>query len=252
MRKLCFLAVAVATLASPLFAQEEGYKPPSQASIKYHEFRYKITEPSYGLSKVKALIKKIKPSGSMDDGEGQQKLDDKAYNALSVEEKFTYTMIHGEVWTQNCDAMMGIIDEEKKAFAYFPSPFGGEELWSERQKQFLVKNRSKVIPLIRSTMTKNHHVGSNLKAAIMEINAYELIPDLVKIYNRDKKDHDILTLFFQLMKENSYKPFMESATYKKLYGPEANYESFIVANAANQKLTIDRATEFYKSKTKKK
>lgn len=239
-------ACIVAAIACSLVAQEQKEPQPNAASRQYHEFREKLSEPSYGLSKIKALIKKIKTKET-EDGMGEAPLTDAAYNALTVEERFTYTMIHGEVWSQNCDVSMPVLGEEKKIFRYFPSPFGGEQLWSERQKEFMKKNRVKVMALIKETMNSKRHMGVNLKAAVLEINAIELIPDMVKLYNRDHKDHDILTVLMNLMADNKYAPFMVSASYKKLFAEGARYDAYLDANSANQKLTTDRAMAFYKS-----
>ncbi|MBX3117576.1 MAG: hypothetical protein KF784_00805 [Fimbriimonadaceae bacterium] len=250
MRKLFFFFIA-ATIASQLLAQDEDMPKASAASRKYHEYRGQITEPSYGLAKVKALIKKIKPK-NVEDDMGDLSLPDKTFDALTVEEKFTYTMLHGEIWSQVCDVSFAMQGEEKMIFAYFPSMFGGEQLWSPRQREFLKKNRTKVISLVKETMTSKKRIGVNLKEAIVEVNAYELIPDIIAMYNRDKKDHDILTLLFLLMKEGNYKPFIESAAHAKLYSEDARYDAYLTANAQNQKLTLDRATAYYKTKVKPK
>src|SRR5262249_48944053 len=162
--------------------------------------------------KVKALIKSIKT-----DSEENRRLPDKKYNALSFNEKFTYVMLHGEDFSQNCDMMPGFIDEEKKIFSYFPGAFDDTAMWSERQAAFVKNNLTRVIGLIRQTIETRHRVGVNLKQAIIVMNAWELIPDVLAVYKRDHKDHDILTLCNRLMVENKFPTFLKSATYKKLY-----------------------------------
>jgi hypothetical protein len=158
-------------------------------------------------------------------------------------------MIHGEIQTQNCDGMPATLGEEAKIFGHPVGPWGEEQAWGDRQTAFLHKNRTKVIGLLRSTMRSRERVGANLKKAIVELHAYELIPDMVSIFNRDKKDNDILSVFFLLMKDGKYKPFLASATYHKLYADEdASYKAFVVANPENKQLTISRATAYYKSR----
>jgi hypothetical protein len=88
-------------------------------------------------------------------------------------------------------------------------------------------------------------VGVNFKQAILEINAIELIPDLIAVYNEKKKDLDLLTVMMQLMKEEEYEPFLLSGAYKKLYADEENYQSYLSYNKANEDLIIKRAMEFY-------
>lgn len=241
MRKLWFLCVIAAAATSAL-AQEDFGPPANAATLKYDQYRHMATEPSYGLKKVKSLIAKIKRNS-----DDNLPLDDKLYQSLTFEEKFTYTMLHAEEFSQNCSAMPVFAESEKKIFAFPAAPFGDEAVWSPRQRDWLKKNRTKVIGLLRTTITQKQRIGVNLKTAILELNAVELIPDMVKIYNRDHKDQDILTVLMILMKENKYEPFMKSLSYKKLYADEASsYKSFLMANPANQKLTADRAMSFYK------
>ena len=194
-----------------LFAQDDQIPHLSLASRHYREYRETISEPVFGLAKVKVQIKKIKK-----DKDDNFRMAEQAYNALSLEEKFTFTMIHGEDSSQNCDAMMGVVDEEKKIFGYIPDAFSNEITWSDRQREFLTNNRSKVVSLLRSTMKTRQRVGVNLKSAIMEIKGYELIPDLISVYSIKQKDHDILSVLMLLMKEGKYPEFLKSASYEKL------------------------------------
>lgn len=243
MRKFLSLCV-IAAAASTLFAQD--YHEPSKAALKYATYRTETTEPSYGLSKVKSLIKKIK-TVEKDDG-GNKILPDKQYDALSFKEKFTYAMLHAEEFAQNCDGMPITEDDYKHITAYPAGAWDNTSFWSVRQKKFLHDNRTKVIGLLRETIRAKHRVGANLKCTILELNAWELIPDMVTVYNRDHKDNDILSALMVLMKEAKYKPFLATPSYKKLYGEGASYQAFLNSNTANQKLEISRAMAFYNSK----
>ncbi len=77
---------------------------------------------------------------------------------LSFREKFTYHMIHAESYSQNCDAMPPIQNEQKKIFAYLPDAFD-EYDWSDRQTAFLQKNRDSIIALITESMTRSKRIG---------------------------------------------------------------------------------------------
>jgi hypothetical protein len=219
--------------------EEEVWKEASPESQAYHQYRIKETTPPYGLSKIKALVAKIRSTDDED-----LKLHHKDYEALTLREKFTYHMIHAESFSQNCDAMPPIQDEQKKIFGYLSDSFD-EYSWSERQINFLKKNKDSVIVLIKESVTRSKRIGANYKQAIVEMNAKEMIPFLIKTYNTDKKDHDILTVFMLLMKNNNYKPFMASASFKKLYGEEASYQAYLDFNKANEELILKRASEFY-------
>lgn len=234
---LLFVSFSISVLAQ---GDEFEWKEASKESQAYHEYRIKSTTPPYGLAKVQGLIKKIK----WNDEDESEAMDKKTYDALSLREKFTYTMIHPESFSQNCDAMPPIQDEQKKIFAYIADAFD-EYAWSERQRDFLTANRDSVMALIKESVTRSKRMGANYKQAIVEMNAKEMVPFLVDTYKANKKDKDILTLLMQLMKDNEYKPFLSSASYQKLYSDDASYQAYLDYNTANEELIIKRATEFY-------
>jgi hypothetical protein len=239
MKKLVHLCVLVAVVAS-VFAQQDS--PYTARQLKYHDYRLTLTEPPYALSKVKRLIKHLKAGE-----EGNERMADKAYNSLSFDEKFTYAMIHGEDYVQNCDAMPRIDDEDQRIFAWPPGAFASDTTWSDRQRAFARNNRGIFVSRIRSLIRSRRRVGLNVKFVCMELDAYELIPDLIRAYGYGKKDHDILSVLMVLMKHGQYKPFLASASYKKLYSEDSSYESSLMANEANEKLICDRAMAFYNS-----
>jgi hypothetical protein len=225
-------------------AQPAEWKAASKESRAYHAYRVRPTVPPYGLIKIKEIIKQIKA-----DDDDNEMLSQEAYEALSFREKFTYHMIHGESYSQNCDAMPPIQDEHKKIFANIPDMFE-EYAWSDRQATFLKSNRDSVIALMKESITRSKRVGLNFKHAIIEINATEMIPFLIKTHKEIKKDLDLLTLMLLLMKENEYDPFIASGSYRKLYGEEAGYMSYLNYNKANEELIIKRAAAFYNENKK--
>ena len=233
-------------LATAASAQMFGDKGVSPADQRYHAYRFETTQPPFALSKVKAIIKGIKPKKGGEDDMGDVKAT-AAWDRMSTAERFTYSMLHGEDPSQNCDAMPWVTDEAHKVFAY-PAGFFGNEVWSKRQLDFLHGHRSEVVRMLRETIRTRQRVGANLKDTITALTTNELIPDLIAVYKRDRKDGDILTLLMLLMREGNYAPFIASTTYKKLYGPDASYQSFIVANEANQKLMFERAMAFYRTR----
>jgi hypothetical protein len=205
-----------------------------------------VNVPPYGLGKVKALIEKIKSQNDPEGGdESTEALDPKVYASLSFNERFTYHMIHPESFSQNCDILPMRADEEHRIFGHLQDIFG-EFDWSEHQLKFLKDNRDSVMQLMKPVIEKDKKIGGNFKEAIVEMNANELIPYLIDFYNREKKDHDILTVLMLLMKNNNYPEFMNSPSYKKLYAQqEGEYAAYLVYNKANQELIIQRATNFY-------
>jgi hypothetical protein len=206
----------------------------------FHAYRTALTEPSYGLAKVKKMVNAIRR-----DRDENRRLSSKQFNALTLPETFTYVMVHGEDFSQNCNVMPAIKAEDKKIFAYPAEAFGDETVWSDRQTGFLKKNRSQIIKLIRETIQAQHRVGANLKAAIIELNAREMVPDLISAYQRDRRDNDVLTVLMLLMKQGDYQPFMYTPIYMKLYGDEnASYQEYLESKPANVKTILDNAQLF--------
>lgn len=234
MKKLLIICIA---LAGWSVAHSQG----STADEKYRAYRHETTEPPYALAKVKSLIAKIKR-----DNEDNRYLPEQTYAQLSTREKFTYVLLHGEDFAQNCAVMPQVANERSKIFAHIPEPFDEESLWSRRQRAFLNQNRASVIGMLRDTMSLRHRAGVNIKAAILEINGVELVPDLIKAYNYDKKDNDVLTLLMQLMESSKYKPFLNSEVHKKLYGN--NYQSFVMATPSLKNRIIALAERFSRRK----
>jgi len=214
----------------------------------YREFRAQPSIPPYGLSKIKALISKIKPQSDEDNSDmGISRLPQKDYDALSLREKFTYTMIHPEMYAQNCAIFVPQTNEDQKIFGYLVS-WMNEETWSDRQLQFLTKNRDSVMAIIKESVMRSKRMGVNYKDALVEVNAWEMIPFLVSYYKENKKDKDVLTTLMLLMKKGKYADFVKSQSYKNLYGVADNYESSMAFNKANEELTLQRAQAYYHSK----
>ncbi len=246
MKKIFFLLIIIFTGHYHASAQDTlVWKEASKESRLYHSYRLEISDPPYGLKKIEGLTSKIKAVDDETGLGGKETLNQKIYLPLSFPEKFTYHMIHPESYSQNCDAMPPIQDEQKKIFAQLPDVFG-EFNWSERQSKFFLANRDSVILLMRACILKDNRIGLNFKQVIVDINAKEMIPLLISIYNTNKKDHDILTMLMLLMKDNEYDQFLVSASYKKLYADsDASYKACLTFNTANEELIIKRATDFY-------
>jgi hypothetical protein len=242
----------ILSLVMFLFSVASFSQPPvdtakSVYNPAYHEWRTRLTVPPYGIEEIRALIKKIKPGN-----ENIRALNPADYNALSLREKFTYTMIHAESYCRSCEATPATKNEDKKIFAYLPGAFVGFA-WSERQTKFLSGNRDSVIQVMRESMGRTKRAGVNFKQVMLEINAREMIPDIIATFRANKKvkDLDMLTVLMNLMKDNEYETFLLSGSYKKLYAEETSYKSYLNYSEGNEDLIIKRATDFYNADRKK-
>lgn len=250
MRIIILLLLLYQTVAAP--AQEPGvYKEPSKKALAYRDFRASLSTPPYELIKVKALIKKIKDNPDKDNPDmGASALTPAVYDALPLRGKFTYTMIHPEIYSQNCAVFPMQPDEENKIFGQLIS-WMDESTWSDRQLDFLRSNKDSVMYLIKESVNRSNRMGVNYKDAVVEADAWEMIPFLVHFYTNNKKDKDVLTTLMLLMKKGQYSAFIHSPSYKKLYGAESNYETALNYNKANETLILERASGYYELKKKK-
>ncbi len=247
--KTCLSASVFALSISLCAAQSSQYdeKGLTQKSAAYHHYRLYENKPPCELKKITALISKIKlkSDGAGDESETSA-LDPKVFMRLSNGAKFTYCMIHGEISGQNCDGMPAVLNEENKIFAFPPGPFGEEADWSDIQRAFLHSHRGTVISLIRETVHQQGRVGVNLKKAIIELGAIELIPDLVQMYRHSSKDRDLLTVMSVLMKNLNFRRYTRSDQYFKLYSGETNYKSSIPLTVEASKRIQSDAMALYR------
>lgn len=217
-------------------------------SQKYHELRLSQTTPTFELAKVKSLMKSMKKREDEGGDSGVMALSAKAYRSLSTGGKFTYCMLHGENFGQNCDGMPAVLGEESKIFAQPPAAFWNEADWSDRQRNFLHSHRASVIGLLRLTIRHQHQIGVNLKKAILEIDAFELIPDIVAEYKRSSKDRDQLSVLSLLLKHARYEPYVKSPLYIKFYGEEASYQTAVPIHEDIVRFIIKCALSLYETR----
>jgi hypothetical protein len=221
-----------------------GYPEASKESQAYHNYRMQNTDPVYNVVKIKKLIKGIQQKEADDD----IVLNNKLYNALSTKEKFSYCMLHAESFSQSCADFPPIQEEQYKIMANLEDGFD-PYAWSSRQNQFLKTNKDSVISWLKESIVKRNRIGLNFKIAIVEINAFTMIPFLIQHYQKNNnKDLDILTVLMNLLKENKYSPFLKSKIYNKLYGDRESYQAFIPFTKENNAFILKTADAFYQSK----
>lgn len=252
MKHISCLFLAIILILSYGYAQEDDVEPyyPTQEALDYREVRHRKTIPPYGLDKIKKQLKTIQNKYSDEAEGGEASLTPAQYNSLSLREKFTYTMIHPELYSQNCAVFIPMANEDKMIFAHLMS-WTDEEMWSPRQEKFLKDNRDSVMTLIKESTVRSRKMGVNYKDALVLIDAWEMIPFIIEYYKSNPIDKDALTVLLLMMKEGEYQEFLKSSSYRKLYGSDYNYESYINYNSANEKLIFDRAMGYYSERANK-
>jgi len=245
MKWILSLLILLCSVAS--FSQPPVDTTKSAYNYAYHEARTRLTVPPYGIEKIRAMISKIIPTS-----EKNEELKAADYNALSMREKFTYNMIHAESYCRDCVTASASKNEDKKIYAYLAGAYHGFA-WSERQTKFFSGNRDSVIQFMKESMGRTKRAGVNFKQCMLEINAKEMIPDIIATFKANKKvkDLDLLTVLLNLMKDNEYEPFLLSGSYKKMYAEETSYKTYLNYSQPNEDLVIKRATDFYNADRKK-
>ncbi|MFT3936760.1 MAG: hypothetical protein QM726_24255 [Chitinophagaceae bacterium] len=236
MKKICCLLLILITSVD-LFSQTNTKE---SNRVSQELYRTALSIPDYGIKKVKAIT----PAYSY--GPAHKSLQKEKYEKLTLREKFTYNMINGEVFSQNCSAIPIDPAESKKIYAKLaPLSFVFGDLgWSESQRKFFSSNRDSVIYLMKECINKTKMIGLNFKTVIYNFKAKEMMPFLINSYAASPNDHDILTLLMLFMKDNNYKPFLSTETFVKLYAPEDNYRSFVTFTPATASYILKFANQF--------
>jgi hypothetical protein len=200
---------------------------------------YQLSTPTYGLARVQSAIQKM---GVRHYSESKA-LSQSQYDSLTLDEKFTYNMIHPEWSSQMCSGLPVQDTAAARIYAQIPN-FFGVYAWSDRQRAFFKNNRDSVERLIKAVITKDGSAGFNLLAVIVMTNATDLIPILIETYHRHPVNHCILTTLLLLMNNNQYSQFIGSPQYDQLYNPK--YETgYLPYTTNNQEFVIQQASNFY-------
>lgn len=238
-----FSIFTLLVVAACPFAQN---KKEIDALIAYHAYRQRTTEPTFGLAKVKTLVSASKTNA----GFVKKSLPPKEFAQLSLEEQFTYNMLYPQAWSQNCAGVGMETHEADRIYARPPVEFDATYFWSEGQIKWFRQNRSKVIGYLRQTIAARHDAGANVKQAIVTLQGYELIPDLVALFEKTPKDKDLLSTLGTLMNNGKYRPFQKSDIGQKLYSDKAEARKPLPATKQNEQAILDQAKAYFAFKMK--
>lgn len=231
--------------------EEFNWHEPTKKDLNYYNKREKLTYPSYGFQKIKNLTKapldKIPKDYLVSDWDIS--ISDKDFQELSTAEKFTYCLIHPEMYSQNCAEPIYFKNPQTKIFtgfmSYYPSQY-----WSDRQMKFFKDKRKECLGLFEQTLKEKKHFGMNLKGFLIEINAWEEIPELIAYYKLHPTDNDVLTILLRIMEQSSYQGLRKTPFYTKLFENEDFFTRWIPANKSNVNKILSLAEQFYQTKKK--
>lgn len=251
MRRMLFFSIALLASLSPAQNPRPSQKD-IDAALAYHAYRQRTTEPPFNLAKVKALVASgqtahLTSSPRADIG---KTLPEAKFNKLSLEEQFTYNMLYPETWSQNCIGRGAEIHEANRIYRRAPVEFDAAYFWSEKQIKWFRSHRREVVGFLRRTIAARHDAGSNVKQAIVQIQGYELIPELIDLFRNNRKDKDLLSTMVTLMDNGKYKPFQTSDIGIKMVSPKAHAREPLAATKTNEDFILSQAKAYYDFKMK--
>jgi hypothetical protein len=177
---------------------------------------------------------------------------DEIFDALTLYEKFLYCVIYPEEFSQNCNPNFHVYQKQfnKRLYGWISGP--NEYQLSSRQIDFLKQNKRIIIEYIKNDVDYFKSMPVSYKNILVEIDATDLIPWMINVFENYtmRKDGQLLTVFFQLMRNNEYAPFTSSKSFYKLYGFNDDRIDYIEFNNANINLTVERAMGLYVMKHK--
>jgi len=181
------------------------------------------------------------------------KIADKDFNSLSAEDHFYHSFMFPESFSQSCSYIRLPVNSENNIPASLYYRTDGY-IMSKRQKEAISFNRDSSILLMKNCIEENSLVGLPFKRVIVDLNAYELIPSLIKVLsNQTVKDPTILTTLCLLIKEDS-NTFIKSPIYDHLYGGSKDgqitniFDKGVPFTLKNMAFIISEAESFHSQK----
>jgi hypothetical protein len=228
--------------------------------------RYAYSTPEPRLSEL-LLIKGIGARAGfdtldreVDSGFRRLLLTSVLFRNMTLHERFIYNIIRPRRYTQNCTLHVAYlangtatsVKPAKRLYAQLPVP-GSEYTWGDEQLSFFRDNRDSTLAWIREDIQRTRLVGLNYKTVLVEVNAVELIPDLLAIHDRQMvlrhEDDDIYTVIMQLMEKARYGPWLQTDLRKKLYGEDAVFWASVLCTPGLDLMIHRLGMGFYKTAT---
>lgn len=176
-------------------------------------------------------------------------LSEKDFTSLTAKEYFIYAMSYPERYYQSCSMYFQEADADQYIHAYLPKQGEGFVI-SERQRDALVKNRDSVVFYLNQCLSEINSVPLNYKREIILLNAYECIPDLIRIYKAGGyKDYYMLTVFLNLMMDTDFTQFRSTDLYFALYS-DFDRDAKISFTESDKNAILDLIDQYHEFKMK--
>jgi hypothetical protein len=169
-------------------------------------------------------------------------------DSLDICSRIGYAVHYPETFYQTCRAPEE--DEVNTIYGVHPASIDDLEI-SQQQVQAIAKDREGAIECIHACMHNSGPIHHNLKQVILELDAYELIPDVRHAYrNGNSEDPHLLTLLVELMRKGKYVPFTTSVQGMQLEAVGTlRYRPNIPATEANINAILTLATAYHQWRT---
>jgi hypothetical protein len=189
------------------------------------------------------------PDYSPEEFEHLLKLNDSFYNTLTLSEQVIYNLYYPSLYAQNCAP--SITSDSTHKYVYRELHISGiESYYSDRQKEWIAKNR-KIIVAKLNVYLINNSLSLRMVYLIMENNFYECIPGLISAYKRqtNKPDHILISLLYKMIDENEFDKKKQTITFTHF--EKKGIDGKQLANPYIIKEILNLAEEFYIFKMQK-
>ncbi len=167
------------------------------------------------------------------------------FNSLTLRQRISY-FSYPEEFSQNCDAGE-VEDSPRMAIPVWLGDSQADGDNSQRQIEALQEKRDSVLLLLSECGSANNRYTDVMKRILIEVNGWELIPDLISAYDAlPIKESSYLTTLLRFMSDANYKPFKQSAIGKLV--EDGQWE--IPYTTANETLLISLARQYHAEKKK--
>ncbi|MCB0429741.1 MAG: hypothetical protein H6585_07695 [Flavobacteriales bacterium] len=251
MQRLPLAVFVLLSMTAPAMAQNGQYAFDSlfqKITVGERTWYSQVLQPVNGNCLTSYKVNRLASGRNQSYVDNNFMLTDADFQSLNAKDLLLYAMNHPE---ERVNMNMKISPPDNwptLTFAYIAPTMQGRRI-SKRQMDALEAKRDSVVQFLKNCMPYFPVLTKSYKELVISLHATECIPELLYKANRPYYyDTYVVTVIMNLMVDARYKPFIQSDVYKKLYGKELNYSSFIESDKKTIDFILQTAAAFYKSK----